>query len=81
LIAARLANQGTLRKTHDKLQGLIAVLRGMITELAFAEMLKEPIPMPKTLVLIGTIDQSTTVGNGSTVRDSAVGKAAQRQGH
>jgi hypothetical protein len=80
LAATRRANQGTLRKTHGKLQGLIPILRSMLDELEFGDFLKHPVPMPQTLILISSIDQSTKVGDGSSIRDSAVGKAAQRQG-
>ncbi len=79
LMALREANRRTLRLVHDASQALIAILRSMIAELEFADLLAKPAPMPQSLILVQqNIDASTTVGQGASVRDSAVGRGAQR---
>ena len=81
LQAVREANVGTLRLVHDKLQSLAAILHSMIAELPFADILKEPVPVPKTLIVVAShVDASTTVGENSKIEGSAVGKGASKQG-
>jgi hypothetical protein len=81
LEAIRSANVGTLRRVHDKLQGLIAILRSMIAELPYADMLKEPVSMPQTLILVqSNVDSSTTIGQDAKIEGSAVGQGSSKQG-
>lgn len=74
IYAVRDANKITLTILRNKLREITATLQTAIDELPFAEKLREPRPVPQTL-----IDYSTHIAEGVTVRDAAIGQGARRE--